>query len=87
MTGMGRGAVERMLRELDGTEMVCDPRFTRPDRTMFTRELKEGNSAAALGQVSPMMGNDLYEVGRALAHQNILQQHVNWVHIELIMRE
>lgn len=79
--------LETMLRELDRTEMVCDPQFTRPARTMFTRELKEGNSAAALGQVSPTMGHDLYEVGRALADQNILQQHVNWVHIELIMRE
>lgn len=55
MTGLGRGAAERMLRELDRTEKVNDPQFTKPDRTMFTRELKEGNSVAALGQVSPMV--------------------------------
>ena len=40
---------------------------------MFTRELKEGNSEAASGQVNPTMGLDLYEVGRALADQNDLQ--------------
>lgn len=53
---MGRGAVERMLRELHRTEKVCDPQFSRPERTMFTREFKEGNSAAALGRVSPRVG-------------------------------
>lgn len=58
---MRKGVVERISRELDRTEMVTPTQFTRPDRTMFTRELKGGNSAAALGRVSPMMGHDLYE--------------------------
>lgn len=78
-----------LLRELGIRETMFEPQFTGPDRTVFTREVKEKVDPAGIlrlvwsfsGFAGPFgMRQDLYEVGQAYAALSDLDQHVKSVH-------
>lgn len=66
---------------------MFEPQFPRPDRTLFTEELKNrlilqgpsGWNGALAALPSPLVGQDLYKGGKALADTSDLDQHAQSV--------
>lgn len=80
---------QMLLRKLGIRETVFEPQLTRPDRTVFTRDVKEKiDPAGTLRLVWSFSGfaglfgvrQDLYEVGKAYTDLSDLDQHVKSVH-------
>lgn len=77
-----------LLKELKVRDSVFEPLFTGPDRTIFLEELnkrlihqgpKAGVDLLAV-LLGLLVGQDLYELGKALADLFYLDQHVKSVH-------
>lgn len=78
-----------LLRELRITETLFEPQLTGPDRSVSTEKLKKkltqhgppGCHGSFSGFAEPFgVGQNLYEVGKALADLSDLDQHVKSVH-------
>lgn len=74
---------QTLLGELEIRRAVFEPQFPRPDRTLFTEELKNrlilqgppGWNGALAALPSPLVGQDLYKRGKALADTSYLDEH------------
>lgn len=70
------------LRKLGMRKEVSDAQFTVPDRSVFTRRLRNAlpietsrHACSFSAVLSPLAGQALYEVGRALEDLSEVSQH------------
>lgn len=78
---------QTLLREPKIRRAVFEPQFLRPDRTLFTEELKNrlilqgppGWNGALAALPSPLVGQGLYKGGKALVDMSDLDQHAQSV--------